>query len=661
MAVKLKKVAGVPMAPLDSWADLQALQELDEALWIATSAPAEGLAIDPALLAFLDADGDGRVRCDDVLRGVRHLGEALADPEAADLGSATAVPATWGDGELGERLRRTTRRIQRRLGRADEALTLAEVRVVRIEEEERGLGEAGLVLPDVGGGDPDFLSAITAVTGGAPHPAGRPAVNEDCLRAFLERARARRDWLRDGAQLAGTPALAVLGDVAASADRVRRLAPKCEHWLDLCDLVRLDPELVDPLWRSEKAVAEADFGDPAVVQAWLQRAPLARPSADGLLSASTPLNPHFADEVAALLQILARCGAAHLDRRSWSGLRARLQPWWDWQDAAPPGWPPSIDDADLDRWLDDPGFAERTRALLAASVESSVVLDGVHNLEQALALQAGLLEFARSFAGMPDLYEPAARAVFEQGSLIFDGRRLELCVASPDPARHARFADASGLFVVFVEVRTAGRAPQRLAAPVTRGRRGGLLPGKWGLLVDRDGEEHPAIIVDILDNPISLGQALAAPFSRVGRALAERIEKLGDHGGKALVGKADAVVGDLIAAPGTTPSPPPPPAPASPSSAQAAGSMLAGGGIALAAVGSSLAFVARTLADIEPLAALAAVAGLLAAVLIPTGLVAWIRLRRRDLAAFLEGAGWGINATLRLTRRQARAFTTQLR
>ena len=38
-------------------------------------------------------------------------------------------------------------------------------------------------------------------------------------------------------------------------------------------------------------------------------------------------------------------------------------------------------------------------------------------------------------------------------------------------------------------------------------------------------------------------------------------------------------------------------------------------------------------------------------------LVAWLKLRRRDLSAILEGSDWGINARMRLTHSQALEFT----
>ena len=49
----------------------------------------------------------------------------------------------------------------------------------------------------------------------------------------------------------------------------------------------------------------------------------------------------------------------------------------------------------------------------------------------------------------------------------------------------------------------------------------------------------------------------------------------------------------------------------------------------------------------------------LVAVMIPITIVALLKLSRRDLSAMLEGAGWAINARMRLTRQQAEQFTNR--
>ena len=86
------------------------------------------------------------------------------------------------------------------------------------------------------------------------------------------------------------------------------------------------------------------------------------------------------------------------------------------------------------------------------------------------------------------------------------------------------------------------------------------------------------------------------------------------------------------------------------------GGLLLGGSVAIAALGSALAYMSHKLAE-NPWAILVGVIIALLAVMLPISVVAYMKLRRRDLSAILEGSGWAINARMRLTRRQGKAFT----
>ena len=84
-----------------------------------------------------------------------------------------------------------------------------------------------------------------------------------------------------------------------------------------------------------------------------------------------------------------------------------------------------------------------------------------------------------------------------------------------------------------------------------------------------------------------------------------------------------------------------------------------GGGVAVAALGSSLAYITKTLSDMWWYEVLGGIGIALLVIMIPLGILAYVKLRRRDLSAILEGAGWAINARMRLTQKQARFFSNR--
>ena len=89
----------------------------------------------------------------------------------------------------------------------------------------------------------------------------------------------------------------------------------------------------------------------------------------------------------------------------------------------------------------------------------------------------------------------------------------------------------------------------------------------------------------------------------------------------------------------------------------ASAAQLAGGGVALAALGSSVAFIAQTFARLNLKIILATIVVLVLAMIVPAAIATYYKLSKRDLSAILEGSGWGVNARMKLTRKQARTFT----
>jgi hypothetical protein len=87
-----------------------------------------------------------------------------------------------------------------------------------------------------------------------------------------------------------------------------------------------------------------------------------------------------------------------------------------------------------------------------------------------------------------------------------------------------------------------------------------------------------------------------------------------------------------------------------------AGGLIAGGGVAFAAIGTALTYIGKTLIE-HPLAIAGGIGGAVLIVLVPTLIQGFLKLRRRDLSAVLEGSGWAINARMRMTLAQSKQFT----
>ncbi|MDY7010672.1 MAG: hypothetical protein SVV80_07960 [Planctomycetota bacterium] len=297
----------------------------------------------------------------------------------------------------------------------------------------------------------------------------------------------------------------------------------------------------------------------------------------------------------------------------------------------------------LNKYLDE-RFRNGVKSLIAGSAETASVMNDVRRVEKLILYQAHLLRLANNFVSFPHLYDPASRAMFEMGTLVMDGRRFNFSARVKDRPAHSEIARQGNMYVLYAEIVPIDGHKYEIATAVTSGGKGNLFIGKRGVFEDVAGRESDARIVEIIENPISLNEALVSPFKRLGRALTGKIEAMTTSAEKKL---------DTITTQEKAPSAPS----AGTNRGLLAGGLLMGGGVAVAALGSAFAYISKTLAGIEPWKIFLGIGIAILAVMLPTIIVAMLKLRRRDLSAILEGAGWAINARMRLTRRQSRFFT----
>jgi len=628
-------------------ADLRGLLRLDPALWGASAAPIATLSLDPVFLRRTDLDGDGRIRADEVRAAISWFLDCAAGDEAIELGSDRTSPSAFNrENPEGRRLAFSAQKACRFLGLDPDRdrLSLAQVRQLIARIREGGLEAPGRVRPEVVQEEPLRRLLEDARLAAGSGPADR-AVTEEDLDALAKKSAAYLAWAdrrKEAEQAAGLPG-ENLRDLCGLLEAI---GPLLDQWFALSQALRfgaLDTEA------ARKAFTEAFSPGEEPLQARLKRLPIAWPDPSCKLPLEGNLNPAWEETLLAFRRravepLLGK--KDKLSRADWEELKRRLAPAREWLAANPAPELEQIPPARLREYREQPELIEKARALIRSSHENAFELENLERLERWLATQKEICALTNCFAGFLDLYNPNRRSAVEIGSLLVDGRWLDFCVRVEDRKRHAAFCRQSRLFVVYAEILDAkGKRLFEAAAPVTRGFRGRLQPAKWGVFVDRSGAAYHARLVEIVENPISVAEAAAAPFRRVAQSVSARMDAWAAQTDKEIAQKAEALLSK-------------PPAKEAPAPASFGwGGLMAGGGIALAAMGSAAAFIARTLAETAPLKLLAVVLGGAALVCLPFALVAATRLSQRDLACMLEGAGWGVNVKMGLTWRLARRFT----
>ena len=647
--------------------DLRRVLELDEAHWVATGAPIVNLNADAVFLELLDTDHNGRIMCFEVQDAIVWLFKHLRDTSGVSAGSRELrLEAVNTDTDQGRRICASARKMLARLGKPEaEGISLDQVRRVKAEVAGTPVSAAGVVLPEAAE-DPEvgqFITHIIATVGGRPHPTGAQGVGKEDLEKFLAEARAYLDWRQAGELPAGQERSEVMPlgrDTPAAFALLRTLEPKVEQYFAQCRAVALDERIAGKVGLSDAELAELDLGDPAAIEEALRKAPLAAPRADGLLTFAEPVNPYYAESLKRFReQVVAPAlgrPAATLSEADWREVQAFFAAHRAWAESKRGAAVESLGVERLRSYLEE-RFEKAVRALIDESAATAVVLEDTRLTEKLILYQHCLLDLANNFVSFPHLYDPQRRAIFEMGTVVMDGRRFEFCVKVEDRAGHCAVARTSNMFVMYVEVLDkAGKRKFDLAVPVTSGDKGNLCVGKHGLFVDVNGAEWDARIVQIIENPISVVEAICSPFQRLARLLTGKIEAVTAQVEKKLDAGATRTLAEVERA-AKAPAPAAAPAGAGRGGALMAGGLLMGGGVALAAVASALAYIAKTLAGVGWLKICLGAAGALAAVLLPIAGVALLKLRRRDLSAILEGCGWAINARMRMTLRQGRAFT----
>lgn len=286
-------------------------------------------------------------------------------------------------------------------------------------------------------------------------------------------------------------------------------------------------------------------------------------------------------------------------------------------------------------------FAPYRAWIAAKPVMSPGSKGGLVEEERLLRYKLHLGELLENYVTMKRLYDYDSYAIFQTGILRIDGREMNLCFHVDSEATHSALVDKSNCCVIYLKLTRPSEGAERLiCAVVTAGRVGTLYVGRNGVFYDRDGKDWEAVITKVVENQVSLAEAFWAPWKKIGDGVAGMVKKfIGDRQAKAM---------DNVQK-GTE-------------STQAGGAAMASSvaaiGIGIGMVGTAAAALISAIKGLHPwwmfFVALAAV---VLVVSVPSAILAYFKLRRRDIGAILNASGWAINRTMHFSMKRARGFT----
>ena len=278
--------------------------------------------------------------------------------------------------------------------------------------------------------------------------------------------------------------------------------------------------------------------------------------------------------------------------------------------------------------------------------------------ERIVRYKMHLVDYVRNFVNQANLYSNDADPIYLTGTLFIDGRECRLCFHVDNEGAHSALAAKSDCCVIYLKLARNGAAARNVCAVVTAGRTIPLYVGRNGIFYDRDGNAWDATITKVVLAQVSLCEAFWAPWRKIGEMIGEQVKKfVGDAQTKSVGGVTKAIdgVGANAAKPAASA-----PAPDQSANGAALASSIAALGIGIGMVGAAFAGIVGLVAGLPWWKTAIGVLLVIAAVSLPSVVLAWFKLRRRDLGAVLNACGWAVNRPLRFSQKLAHRFTRRV-
>jgi hypothetical protein len=648
---------GLDQARFDSADDYRNLEHLDQKLWVALACPVKGLEFDEKTLAMIDGDKDSRVRVPEVVAAVQ-----WAEDHLKDLGSlkncSNSLPLDQINDSTpsGKAVLASAKQILKNLGKADaKAITLPDVAdTAKIFAQTKFNGDG--VIPVESAEAPALQQVITEIIttqGGETDRSGKPGISQAKADAFFAQLTAFDAWAKQAEANAGT--VTPLSDAtAAAAAAVKAVRAKVDDYFGRCRLAAFDPRALVAVNRKEEeylAIASKDMNISAQEVAGF---PLSKIEAHRPLPLKEGINPAWADALGTLLDAaitpLLGKDKTVLTETDWATLKSKVAPFDAWS-ASKPAVP-----------VEALGLP-RLRAILATTAQADIAkliaqdkaleaeANAITNVERLIRYHRDLHRLLCNFVNFSDFYDPAYPATFQVGTLYLDGRACELCVRVDDGGKHAALAGMAKAYLAYCDCTRPSGEKMTIAAAFTDGDSDNLLVGRNGVFYDRKGRDWDATITKIIDNPISIRQAFWAPYKKLVRAIEEQVAKR--------AAAAEAASDAKIASAATATANVDKAKPAEPKKVDVG--TVAAISVAIAGIGT---FVTALLGYIMGLFAMPfwilclVLASLLLIISGPSMLIAWLKLRQRNLGPILDANGWAVNGRVRVPVSLGRSLTT---
>lgn len=662
---QFSRIGGVNRVNLLSGKDIVYLSELDQKLWTALSCPVNGLEIDAGTLRLIDTDNDGRVRVPEILAATRWIVSVIRDPEdLVKINTTLPLSAINVETEEGRVLFASAKQILTHLGKADQdSVSVAETSdTARIFSGTRFNGD-GVITVESAGTDAlkKRIQNIIDCMGSVSDLSGQPGVNTDLVNAFFQSCQAYSEWYTI-AESQPEIYWPYADQTAAAYQAYLAVKTKIEDFYTRCRLLDYEPVAEEALNVAKsrfETIAGAELNEDSPGMSGF---PLARTNKEKMLPLEDGLNPSWEKAIRQFNREVVQpkfSGKKALSFEEWKKVQSMFSGYSGWIDNKKGAEVEALGIEEIRAILS----GQDTQELLALIEEDrrlETETRNILNVDRLVRYYCDIYTLLKNYVSFSDFYSPEALAIFQAGKLYIDQRCLDLCIQVNDMPRHNTLAVNSGICLLYCDCISRNRNEKMtIVAALTDGDIDNVSVGRNAVFYDRKGRDWDATIVKIVDNPISIKQAFWSPYKKFSRFISKQIEKLAaskeaevEAATTAQIEKAvvkadssltESVKSPALATPQAVQTAQAPPAPFD--IGKFAG-IFAALSLAIGAIGSVIISALAGFFELKWWQMPLALVGMILCISLPSMVLAWLKLRKRDLAPVLDANGWAINARL---------------
>ena len=649
---QFENIGGCSRVKISSGQDIAHLDELDTKMWTVLSCPIKGLEIDEKSLKYMDFDADGKIRVNDVVGVSKWITGVLKNPDLLLEGKDTvSLEAINVETEEGLKLSKAAKQILANLGKEETNISLTDTAdITAIFAKTRFNGD-GVITP-ASSEDADEISAITsavAKTGGTLDRSGVQGVTAQQIEQFYTDLKAYSDWCA-----AEVPA--PFGDQTdAVIAAYQALDAKMKDFFMRNKLASFSPDSTLALDVQTSRIEAISAENLSAKSEEIAAYPIARITGKATLDLTAPINPAWAAQFKVLQGVAIAADKKTISEEDWAAIGAQFAAYTTWK-ASKAG--ATVEDLTIDV-VNALLKQDKKQALLDLVAQDAAYKEESDNIEMVdkfLHIFRDFYRLLRNFITFHDFYnkDKTVGSIFQSGTLIIDQRACHLCMKVENMGAHNATAATSGMFLVYCDCTTkTSPAKLQIVAAVTVGEIGSLIVGKNAVYYDNAGVEWDAVITKVVDNPISVLQAFWSPYRRMATAVENLINKSAAEKDNKMMADATAKIN---AAPTTLPATPAggadaaaKPAAAPPFDIAKFAGIFAAIGMAVGMIGTALVTRAKGLWELSWWQLVLVFLGILLLISGPAMVLAWLKLRRRNIAPILNANGWAVNAASKIS------------